>query len=123
MVAKFFRNLFGSRNDREIKRYSKIVTQVNAFEGAAQELTDQEIQDKTEYFRQQLQDGKTLEEMIPEVFATVREASRRVMGMRHFDVQLIGAMVLNWKTVRLLIAKRANLPSRKGAIIPLSESR
>ena len=95
MVAKFFRNLFGSRNDREIKRYSKIVTQVNAFEGAAQELTDQEIQDKTEYFRQQLQDGKTLEEMIPEVFATVREASRRVMGMRHFDVQLIGAMVLN----------------------------
>lgn len=95
MVAKFFRNLFGSRNDREIKRYSKTVTKVNGFEGAIQELTDEEIQHKTEQFRQQLKDGKTLEEMMPEVFATVREASRRVMGMRHFDVQLIGAMVLN----------------------------
>ncbi|MBE9527169.1 MAG: preprotein translocase subunit SecA, partial [Proteobacteria bacterium] len=95
MVTKLFRKLFGSRNDREIKRYYKTVNQINALEEAVQELTDQELQDKTEYFRTQLKEGKTLEELIPEAFAIVREASRRVMGMRHFDVQLVGAMVLN----------------------------
>jgi len=95
MIAKIFRKMFGSRNDREIKRYSKLVVNINGLEETVQALTDQEIQDKTEYFRQQINDGKTLEELIPEVFAVVREASRRVMGMRHFDVQLIGAMVLN----------------------------
>ena len=95
MVAKLFRKLFGSRNDREIKRYYKTVSRINAFEEAVQELTDQELQDKTEYFRSQFKDGKTLEDLLPESFAIVREASRRVMGMRHFDVQLIGAMVLN----------------------------
>ncbi len=95
MVAKLFRKLFGSRNDREIKRYSKRVTDINALEGALQELTDQEIQGKTDELKQQFNDGKTLEELLPEAFAVVREASRRVMGMRHFDVQLIGAMVLN----------------------------
>jgi len=95
MIAKLFRTLFGSRNDREIKRYFKVVAQINSLEGVVQELTDQELQDKTQQFRQQIEDGKTLEELIPEVFAVVREASRRVMGMRHFDVQLIGAMVLN----------------------------
>ena len=95
MVAKLFRKLFGSRNDREIKRYSKVVVEINSLEGAMQELTDEEIQSKTEQFRQQLKNGKTLDDILPEVFATAREASRRVMGMRHFDVQLIGAMVLN----------------------------
>ncbi len=79
MVAKLFRKLFGSRNDREIKRYSKRVTDINALEGALQELTDQEIQGKTDELKQQLNDGKTLEELLPEAFAVVREASRRVM--------------------------------------------
>ena len=95
MVAKLFRKIFGSRNDRQIKRYSKVVDVINGLEASLQELSDQEIQSRTEEFRQQLKDGKTLDELLPEVFATVREASRRVMGMRHFDVQLIGAMVLN----------------------------
>ncbi|MCW8930044.1 MAG: preprotein translocase subunit SecA [Gammaproteobacteria bacterium] len=95
MVAKLFRKLFGSRNDREIKRYFKKVDVINALEGALQELTDQEIQEKTVEFRQMLDDGKILEDILPEAFAVVREASRRVMGMRHFDVQLVGAMVLN----------------------------
>ena len=95
MVAKLFRKIFGSRNDRQIKRYYKVVAEINGLEGNLQELTDQDIQAKTEQFRQQLKDGKTLDDILPEVFATVREASRRVMGMRHFDVQLIGAMVLN----------------------------
>ncbi len=95
MVAKFFRKLFGSRNDREIKRYSKQAVGVNAFEGALQELDDQQLQEKTDELRHKLDEGKTLEDILPEAFAVVREASRRVMGMRHFDVQLIGAMVLN----------------------------
>lgn len=95
MVAKLFRKIFGSRNDRQIKRYYKIVEEINGLEGNLQELTDQELQAKTDQFRQQLQEGKTQEDILPEVFATIREASRRVMGMRHFDVQLIGAMVLN----------------------------
>jgi preprotein translocase subunit SecA len=95
MVAKLFRKLFGSRNDREIKRYFKTVANINTLEGALQELTDQEIQSKTDELKQQVKDGKTLEAILPEAFATVREASRRVMGMRHFDVQLVGAMVLN----------------------------
>jgi len=95
MVAKLFRKIFGSRNDREIKRYFKDVENINALEGALQELTDKEIQSKTDDLKQQLKDGKALEDLIPEAFAVVREASRRVMGMRHFDVQLVGAMVLN----------------------------
>ncbi len=95
MVAKIFRKLFGSRNDREIKRYNKTVATVNGFEEAMQKLSDDELSAKTGHFKQQLAAGKTLEDILPEVFAAIREASRRVLGMRHFDVQLIGAMVLN----------------------------
>jgi len=95
MVAKIFRKIFGSRNDREIKRYNKTVVLINGFEEAMQKLSDDELQAKTAQFKQQLTDGKTLEDILPESFAAVREASRRVLGMRHFDVQLIGAMVLN----------------------------
>ena len=95
MVAKLFRKLFGSRNDREIKRYSKIVDKINALEEGIQSLSDEQLQAKTDEFRQQLKEGKTLDDLLPEAFAVVREASRRVMGMRHFDVQLIGGMVLH----------------------------
>ncbi len=95
MVAKIFRKLFGSRNDREIKRYSKIVDKINALEEGIQSLSDEQLQAKTDEFRQQLKDGKTLDDLLPEAFAVVREASRRVMGMRDFDVQLIGGMVLH----------------------------
>ena len=95
MLVKIFKKLFGSRNDREIKRYFKTVAEVNLLEGALQELTEQELQAKTEALKQQLKDGKTLEAILPEAFAVVREASRRIMSMRHFDVQLIGGVVLN----------------------------
>ncbi len=95
MVAKLFKKLFGSRNDREIKRYYKVVDKINALEEQIQTLDDEQLQAKTDEFRQQLKDGKTLDELLPEVFATVREASRRIMGMRHFDVQLIGGLVLH----------------------------
>jgi preprotein translocase subunit SecA len=95
MVANFFRKIFGSRNDRELKRYNKIVAEINGLEGSMQELSDEQLQARTEQLKQQLKDGKSLADIMPEAFATVREASRRIMGMRHYDVQLIGAMVLN----------------------------
>ena len=95
MLVKLFKKLFGSRNDREIKRYFKAVVTINALEGKIQDLTEQELQAKTDELKQQIKDGKTLEAILPEAFAVVREAGRRVMAMRHFDVQLVGAMVLN----------------------------
>jgi len=95
MVSKFFSKIFGSRNDRMIKRMRKVVKQIAELEESISQLDDAALQAKTIEFRQQLSDGKTLEEILPEAFAVVREAGSRVLGMRHFDVQLIGGMVLN----------------------------
>ena len=95
MVSKFFSKIFGSRNDRMLKRMRKVVKQVADLEEAISQLDDTALQAKTVEFRQQLSDGKTLEDILPEAFAVVREAGIRVLGMRHFDVQLIGGMVLN----------------------------
>ncbi len=95
MFGKVTKKLFGSRNDRLVKSYSKITTSINDFEEPLAKLTDQQIQSKTTEFRERLKQGATLEEILPEAFATVREASKRVMGMRHYDVQMIGGMTLN----------------------------
>ena len=95
MIGSVARKLFGSRNDRVVKGYSKVVQQVNALEDQFSKLSDEELQAKTPEFRARLEKGETLESLIPEAFATVREAGKRVMGMRHYDVQLIGGMVLN----------------------------
>ena len=95
MFGKVTKKLFGSRNDRLVKAYSKITSSINDFEDQLAKLTDQQIQSKTSEFRERLKQGATLEEILPEAFATVREASKRVMGMRHYDVQMIGGMVLN----------------------------
>jgi len=95
ILSSFFKKIFGSRNQRIIKQYSKIVTKVNSFEKSLSELSDQALANKTQYFKEQLANGKTLENILPEAFAVVREASKRTLGMRHFDVQLIGAMALN----------------------------
>ncbi|MFT7234444.1 MAG: preprotein translocase subunit SecA [Methylophagaceae bacterium] len=95
MVSKFFGKVFGSRNERVLKKLSKVVIQVNDFESSVGKLTDTELQAKTIEFRQQLVDGKTLDDILPEAFAVVREAGKRVLNMRHFDVQLIGGYVLN----------------------------
>jgi preprotein translocase subunit SecA len=89
------KKVFGTRNDRLLRLYRKLVEKVNALEPAMEKLSDAELQAKTPEFRAQLAQGKTLHALLPEAFAVVREASRRVMGMRHFDVQLIGAMVLH----------------------------
>lgn len=87
--------LFGSANDRYIKKLRKTVAKINDLEPAFENLTDQELQNKTNEFKVRYNEGESLESLLPEAFATVREASKRVLGMRPFDVQLIGGMVLN----------------------------
>ncbi len=95
MLSKVFRKIFGSRNDRIIKSLRKEVDKINALEPQMQALSDEELAAKTDEFKQRYQQGETLEQMLPEAFAVCREASSRVLGMRHYDVQLIGGMILN----------------------------
>ncbi|PZT88495.1 MAG: preprotein translocase subunit SecA [Citromicrobium sp.] len=95
MFDAIMKSVFGSSNDRYVKSIGKIVDQINALEPQLQQLSDDELRAQTTKFRQQLSDGKTLDDILPEAFATVREASVRVLGMRHFDVQMIGGIVLH----------------------------
>ena len=87
--------ILGSKNDREIKRLRKVVEDVNAFEAKVKTLSDDDIRAQTVRFRQEFEAGKSLDDILPEAFAVCREASQRVLGMRHFDVQLVGGMVLH----------------------------
>ena len=95
MLSKTFRKIFGSRNDRIIKILRKSVNQINALEADIQTLSDEQIAQKTTDFKERYQQGETLEQLLPEAFAVCREASSRTLGMRHYDVQFIGAMILN----------------------------
>ena len=95
MLDTLLAKVVGTQNDRELKRLRPIVAQVNAFESAIQALSDAQLRGKTAEFRQRLSTGETLDDLLPEVFAVVREAGRRVLAMRHFDVQLIGGAVLH----------------------------
>jgi preprotein translocase subunit SecA len=95
MISTLFKRIFGSRNDRLVKQYAQKVLSINAMEPAMQALSDEALKAKTEEFKQRHANGETLEQLLPEAFAVVREAGKRVLGMRHFDVQLIGGMVLN----------------------------
>lgn len=95
MLTGLLKKVFGSKNDRELKRMGKIVKAINALEVDLEKLTDEELAAKTVEFRQRLDEGADLDQLLPEAFAVVREASKRVMGMRHFDVQLIGGMTLH----------------------------
>ncbi len=95
MIRGLVKKIVGSKNERELKKLQPLVAQVNALEPDLEALTDAQLQAKTAEFRQRLKDGETIEQLLVEAFATVREASKRVLGMRHFDVQLIGGMVLN----------------------------
>ena len=87
--------LFKSYSEKEVKRVKPLVEKINGLEDEFMKLTDAELKAKTDYFKKQLKDGKTLDDILPEAFATVREASKRVLGMRHFDVQLIGGIILH----------------------------
>ena len=95
MFDTFLKSIFGSRNERLLKQYRKTVVQINALEPAIQQLSDEALRAKTDEFKARYQKGETLEQLLPEAFAVVREGSKRTLGMRHFDVQLIGGMVLN----------------------------
>lgn len=99
MLTKLLTKVFGSRNDRTLRRLSKVVTQINRLEPTVEKLSDEELKAKTNEFRARLEKGESLESLIPEAFAVVREASKRLFGMRHFDVQLLGGMVLNERCI------------------------
>ena len=87
--------IFGTYSEKEVKRVMPIIDKINSLEPEMEKLTDKELAGKTEYFKEQLSNGKTLDDILPEAFAVVREASKRVLGMRHFDVQLIGGIILH----------------------------
>ncbi|MBW3165625.1 preprotein translocase subunit SecA [Ferrimonas balearica] len=94
MFGKLLTKVFGSKNERTLKQLQKVVAQINALEADWEALSDEQLKQKTEEFKQRLADGTPLDAVLPEAFATVREASKRVFGMRHFDVQMVGGMVL-----------------------------
>jgi len=94
-MLKPLKKLFGSRNDRIVRNYSKIVGKINAFEEELSKLDDPSLQGKTAEFRDRIEQGESLDSLLPEAFSVVREASQRVLSMRHYDVQMIGGMTLN----------------------------
>lgn len=95
MITKIISTVIGTKNDRELKRMRKIVTKINSYESSIQALSDDELRQKTEEFKLRHQAGESLDKLLPEAFAVCREASKRVNGMRHYDVQLIGGMALH----------------------------
>ena len=95
MIGTVLKKIVGSKNERDLKRKQPLVDQINAFEAEMEALSDADLQGKTAEFRARLDDGEALNDLLPEAFAVVREAARRVLHMRHFDVQLIGGMVLH----------------------------
>ena len=95
MLPKILTQIFGSRNDRLLKTYRRTAQQINELEPSFEALDDTALRAKTAEFRQRLAQGETLEKLLPEAFAVVREAGKRVLKMRHFDVQLIGGMTLH----------------------------
>lgn len=95
MIGNILKKIFGSKNERELKHLGKVVVQINALEPQWQALTDEQLAAKTAEFRERHKKGETLEQLLPEAFASVRESARRTLGLRHFDVQLIGGMVLH----------------------------
>ncbi len=95
MATNFLTKIFGSRNDRLLKQYRTVVSRINAMEAGLEKLTDDELKAKTQEFRDRVAKGETLDALLPEAFAVVREGSKRVMKMRHFDVQLLGGMSLH----------------------------
>ena len=96
MISGLLKKIFGSRNDRLIKQYSHIVRQINSLEAGVSTLSDEELRGKTAEFKARIAQGETLDALLPEAFAVVREAGKRALGMRHFDMQLVGGMVLHF---------------------------
>ena len=125
MISKLLKSVFGSRNDRLLKQYRQTVARINALEAQIAALSDDELRAKTAEFKQRVQQGESLDAILPEAFAVVREGSKRALQMRHFDVQLIGGMALHYgkiaemrtgegKTLMATLAAYLNALSGKG---------
>jgi len=99
MISKLMKSVFGSRNDRLLKQYRRNVEAINALEASVTALSDEELRNKTQQLKQRFQQGETLDDLMPEAFAVVREGGKRALQMRHFDVQLIGGMVLHYGNI------------------------
>ena len=95
MLQSMLKKFLGSRNERELKKLNPIVEQIAGFESKMKGLSDEELQAQTPMFKERLAAGESLDDILPEAFATVREASWRVLGMRHYDVQMIGGIILH----------------------------
>ena len=95
MASNILTKIFGSRNDRLLKTYRKTVDQINALETQYEQLDDDQLRSKTQEFKERVAAGETLDALLPEAFAVVREGSKRIMKMRHFDVQILGGMSLH----------------------------
>src|SRR6187455_2593351 len=95
MIGQLLAKVVGTQNERELKRIRPRVTEINSLEPSIQALTDEQLRLKTEEFKKRVADGATLDSLLPEAFAVVREAGKRILNMRHFDVQMIGGMVLH----------------------------
>ena len=95
MLSKLLKNVFGSSNDRQLRPIRKLVNEINALEDNFKSLTDGDLSNQTDRFRDRLIKGETIDQLLPEAFAVVRETSSRVLGLRHFDVQMIGGIALH----------------------------
>ena len=95
MFGTITKKIFGSKNERELKRMGKLVESINSFEESISALSDEQLKGKTSEFRERLEKGETLDQLLPEAFAVVREASTRTLELRHFDTQLIGGITLH----------------------------
>lgn len=95
MLKNIAKKIFGTQNEREIKRLGKTVQQINQLEAEFEALDDKALQEKTHEFKARIAQGESLDKLLPEAFAVVREASKRTLGMRHFDVQMVGGIVLH----------------------------
>jgi preprotein translocase subunit SecA len=96
MASNFLTQIFGSRNDRQLKQYRKVITKINALEPSLELLSDEQLKSKTEEFKDRVSKGESLDAVLPEAFAVVREGSKRIMKLRHFDVQMLGGMSLHY---------------------------
>ena len=96
MASNFLTQIFGSRNDRQLKQYRKVITRINALEPSLELLSDEQLKSKTEEFKDRVSKGESLDAVLPEAFAVVREGSKRIMKLRHFDVQMLGGMSLHY---------------------------
>jgi preprotein translocase subunit SecA len=99
LVTKVLEKIIGTKNERELKKLWPIVHKINALEPEVQKLSNEQLAAKTEEFKKRLQDGETLDDLLVEAFAVVREVARRTLNMRHFDVQLLGGIVLHQGTI------------------------